>query len=110
MEDQMTDFDLEVANNSIAKVEQGEEFFYISKASTDNGQYTIGSTTKEFFEKFNKEWWLFGKGNKFKMTQATVGKVKALIAHNQFLQDKDRELMIMSRAKLYLDTLIKQQK
>lgn len=96
----MTNFDIDIAKRTITKLRNKKEFLYIALGAYD--AYTIGGVTLSHFNKHNKGW---KKDNTFKMVKATVNKIEALLHHNKFLENKEHELMMASRAKLYLEVL-----
>jgi hypothetical protein len=102
----LTKFDKGVLNRTLRKIRSGKEFLYISTVYMphDKRRFTIGDTSKEHFDKHNKDW---GSNNEHKMVKATLRRTQTILDAGGFIEDEERELMIETRAKSYIKELKK---
>jgi len=103
----MTDFDRMVTEKTIKEVLSGNEFFYVSGNAFDEESYSIGAVSQKFFDKHNKAW---GTKNQYKMTKTTADRVGVLYDKEKFLENKKQELMLQSRANVYLGVMCRLEK
>ena len=87
--------------SSIDAVLAGKQFLYLWKQ--DNGNYSIGSVTEEYFNEFNLEYEQAGLPSQ-KMVRVTERKLKILIKYMKF-KNTAKDMNMLNRAKIFYEII-----